>query len=219
MQFFHENSPINRFLSRVFELALLNVLTLLCSIPILTAGAALTAMHYVLFHMVQGDEAHLIRSFFKSFRLNFRQATGIWAIELAVIGITLGEIRLLGLFSPDGPSHPVQWLILVPSLFFFLVFRYPLPYLSRFENSIREIILNSVSIALLHFPQTFAQAAILAGFGAFCFFILPMPFWPLLAFFGVSFPAWLCARIYTPLLSSLCPGKSAEDSREDPKTD
>ena len=203
MSIFNENSPILRFLTRAYQLALLNILTLLCSLPIVTGGAALTAMHYVLFHMVRGEDSHIVRAFFRSFRQNFRQATVLWLIELAVVWMTVTEVRLLGLFSPGGPAHPAQWLILLPALFFAFVFLYLFPYLSRFDNRVREVIVNSVYLAVRHVPKTLAQMLILAAYAALVWFVLPMPFWPVLAFVGLTLPAWLRARIYTPLLLSL----------------
>lgn len=45
--FFNSESPIMSFLGRVADLVWLNLLTLICCIPVVTAGAALTALHYV----------------------------------------------------------------------------------------------------------------------------------------------------------------------------
>ena len=44
------------------------------SIPM---GSALTGMHFVLLKMVRGDESYIIKDFWKSFKLNFRQASVI----------------------------------------------------------------------------------------------------------------------------------------------
>ena len=52
-KFFNMDGPVMRGLTRVFDLVLLNLLTVLCSIPLITIGASLAAMHSVLLKMVR----------------------------------------------------------------------------------------------------------------------------------------------------------------------
>ena len=47
MKFFNLDSPVMVFLSKVANLMILNVLTIICCIPIFTAGAAIAARYYV----------------------------------------------------------------------------------------------------------------------------------------------------------------------------
>ena len=65
---FNIDSPVMRFLGKVADLMILNLVTLLCCIPVVTIGASLTAMHYVLLKMVRNEESYIVRSFFKSFK-------------------------------------------------------------------------------------------------------------------------------------------------------
>ena len=44
---FNLDNPVMQFLSRVADIMLLNMLTLVCSLPIITAGAALSAPVFV----------------------------------------------------------------------------------------------------------------------------------------------------------------------------
>ena len=55
MKFFNLDSPVMVFLSKVANLMILNVLTIICCIPIFTAGAAITALYYVTIKMARGD--------------------------------------------------------------------------------------------------------------------------------------------------------------------
>ena len=56
MNIFEEGSPFQRFLNKMADLLILNLIALLMCLPIITAGASLTAMHYVLLKMVRGAE-------------------------------------------------------------------------------------------------------------------------------------------------------------------
>ena len=88
MSIFEEGSPFIRFLNRMADLLIINLLTLLMCVPVITAGASLTAMHYVLLKMARDEEGYIVRSYFKSFKENFLQATGMWLIFLVLFNIS-----------------------------------------------------------------------------------------------------------------------------------
>ena len=79
MKFFSYDSPIMSFLSKVADLLFLNILTLIFSIPLITIGAATTAAHYTALK-IHREEGHVWSSFWKSFKENLGQSTGIWLI-------------------------------------------------------------------------------------------------------------------------------------------
>lgn len=83
------DGPIMKFFYLVMELIVLNILWIVFSIPIITAGAATTALCRVLLDMNRKIENGIeIGDFFKYFKSNFRQATSIWICYI-VIGIAL----------------------------------------------------------------------------------------------------------------------------------
>ena len=63
--FFNMDSPIMRFLSRVCDLIILNLLIIVCCIPVFTAGASITALFSVTLKMVKGEESYIVRGFFQ----------------------------------------------------------------------------------------------------------------------------------------------------------
>ena len=68
MRIFDLDSPLMRVLTKMADLMLLNLLALICCIPIITVGASLTALHYVALKIVRNEEGYIIRTFFKSFK-------------------------------------------------------------------------------------------------------------------------------------------------------
>ena len=68
---FNLDSPFVQFMSRVADLMWLNILFLLCCIPIFTVGASTTAMYYVTLKMVRNEDSYITKSFIKSFKQNF----------------------------------------------------------------------------------------------------------------------------------------------------
>ena len=86
---FDMDNPLWRFLGKLADLMILNILFLLCSIPIFTIGASLTGVYYVCLKIKEQEEGYIVRNFFKSFKQNFVQSTIIWLIMLA-LGLLLG---------------------------------------------------------------------------------------------------------------------------------
>ena len=93
-RFFNMDSPLFSFLNRVADLIILNLLTLVCCIPIFTVGAAMTGLNYVCLKMVRNEEGYIVRGFFKSFKQNFKQATIIWLIILLAIIVLAGDFYI-----------------------------------------------------------------------------------------------------------------------------
>ena len=71
-RFFNMDNKFFTFMGRIADLCILNIICLVCCIPIVTAGASITAMYYVTLKMVRNEEAYIVRSFFKSFKDNFK---------------------------------------------------------------------------------------------------------------------------------------------------
>lgn len=86
---FRWDSPLMRLMMLITNLVCLNVLWLLCCLPVITAGAATTAMYYVVFQYITKQDDSVLRPFFKAFKENFKTLTPIWILHL-LIGAALG---------------------------------------------------------------------------------------------------------------------------------
>ena len=63
--FFDYDGTLNRILTKVMYVVALNLLFLLCSVPLFTIGAASTAMYTVLMRYLREDEPDIIRAMLK----------------------------------------------------------------------------------------------------------------------------------------------------------
>ena len=73
-----EDNVIIRVTTMISYLVWINILTIICCLPIVTAGAALTAMHDELQLISRKEEGYITRRFFTTFRSNLKQATLLW---------------------------------------------------------------------------------------------------------------------------------------------
>ena len=102
---FNMDNKFFTVMGRVADLIMLNVVFLICCLPIVTIGASLTALHYVTLKMARNEESYIIRSFFKSFKQNFKQATVINLIMLAVPVSAVHPAEDGYLLFSDRPSY------------------------------------------------------------------------------------------------------------------
>ena len=131
---FNLDNPFMQFLSRVADLMLLNVMLILLSLPVFTAGAALAALHRVCQNMVFETDSGVFRPFLRAFRDNFRQATLVWLAELVVTVLNTGVLyldsKLMGYWFPGFISGMLT-LRLVVCVVKAVVFALVLPSLAQ----------------------------------------------------------------------------------------
>lgn len=206
-RFFDMDSPVMRFLSKVADLLILNIITALCCIPIITIGASMTALHYVLLKMVRNEEGYIVRSFFKSFKENFKQATIIWAIILAFILVFVGDLFIMNYAAIAFPTV-LKMILLALAFFVFIVCIYVFPVLSRFDNSIRNTWKNALFMSVLSLPKTILMVIIYAVPIVLIFFV-PMAI-PFVLMFGIAAPAYFCAMLYSGTFKRFEPEEEQE---------
>lgn len=157
--FFNYDNPIWRFVGRLGDMIVLNILWLVCSIPIVTIGASTTALYYCTLKYVRNEDYGDFRMFFRSFRQNFTQATLLWVLML-LIGLTLGfDFYFFGTMMTGAASvkFVFQAIILALMLVWLFVFLYIWPILSRFENTTKNTILNAILMSIRHLGSTISM--------------------------------------------------------------
>ena len=200
MNIFEEGSPFQRFLNKMADLLILNLIALLMCLPIITAGASLTAMHYVLLKMVRGEEGYIVKSFFRSFKREFRQATVLWILYMALAALMASNLIMI---LQGGGVYPL-WLpssILVVAVLELMFMIYTFAMLSRFDNSIYQTLINAVTLTFSELPRSLEMAVVtLVPFIAFFRASILLP---LLVLFGLSVPGYACAIVYDPIFKKI----------------
>lgn len=199
---FDIDSPFIQFLNRVADLMILNFLVMICCLPVFTIGATYTAMHYVLLKMVRKEEGYLLRGFFKSFKQNFKQATLIW-LGMLVLIVFFGVDFWIFRYSEMEFSKIFMIIFLALALVFVFTAVYVFPVLARFDNSIKNILKNSVSLAILNPPKTIVMTvAYVLPLGLMYYFDYA---WMFAFLFGLSLPAYASAFVYSGIFKKFEP--------------
>lgn len=159
---FNMDNPIFRTLGKLADLMILNIVFLICCIPVITIGPALTGMSYVTLKMAECEEGYIAKSFFKSFRQNFKQGTIIGLIML-VIGLILGIDFLI---LKEATGSMVTYLrigIAIAAFFYLMIMLYLFAVLARFYNPIKTTIKNAFIMSIADFPRTLVMILITVG--------------------------------------------------------
>ena len=158
-RFFNPDNPIMEFIAKIFDLILLNLIFIFSCVPIITIGASTSALSYVTLKMVRNEEAYIVRSFFKSFKDNFKQATIINLIMIAVGAVLYLDLNVAK-NMPGSAGQIFHVIFMAFVIIYYVLFLYVYPILARFYNTIRNTIKNALFMAIRHLPYTVVMVLI-----------------------------------------------------------
>ena len=210
-------NPQNSFwqtVDHLSDLLILSLLWLLCSLPMVTAGAATTALYDTAAHCLRGGEPMPWRRFFHTFRRELPCAaivTVVWGALLLVLGSALQMMA-----AAAGAGTALAWAVL---LFCLVLMLLPLgaacwmfPLLSRFAFHPVELMLTALRLAVGYLPRTIALLVI-AGVSVLLVRVLLIPIVILPAI-----AAWLFTLLLEPVFQRYQPPAdpdSKADSQEE----
>ncbi len=212
-------SPDNRvmiFITKIVYSVYLNILWFICCIPIVTAGASTTALFYVTLKMAKNEEGSITVQFFRAFRQNFKYATKVWLIMLAV-GVVLGidGYVLYHMRFENALWTVVTAVFLVAVAAYLIIAMYIFPLMARFDNTVRRTFLNSIILGMRFLYCTALMALIY-----FVMAVIVINIFTPAIVFGEGLCAFFCSYLLTRILEMLAP-KNEEDeaSEENPDTE
>lgn len=200
MKLFDLDSKFMHYANKVADLMILNLLTLVCCIPIITAGASITAMHRVLLAIYRDEEGYIMKTFFKSFKENFKQSTILWLIYLLLFGVLFADFMLItkgGVVVHKFVKYALMFVAVIALISYTWVFILQ----SRYENTIKNTIKNSFIIAIgqIFYSIMMILMTILP--------ILLLMWWdnavPFVLVFGFTVPGLLQAMLYSRVFDKM----------------
>lgn len=202
---FSLENPLIQFLARVGDLILVNFFFLICCIPIVTIGPALTGLHKMTQDIVAEEEKGVIVTFFRTFKENFKQATLGWlAVLLFVIGLTC-YFFLVWLFLDGTLATVLYWVLGFLIVMVATIASYLFPLMVRYENTLKEHVFNAGILAVIKLPRTIA-IVFLNMLPLLIFVISPETFLQTLVFWlfiGFGFTSYLTSTLLAPVFREL----------------
>lgn len=213
MKIFNLDSPFMQFLTMIGNLMIVNILTILLCLPIITAGDAITAMYFVTIKMARGDDPYIVKAYFKSFKENFRQATILWVLMLIVAFVLAADCRIVFTGMEGNFATAMKIILIVIIAFALMTCLYIFPVLSRFENSIKHTIKNAFLMSILNLPRS--VLIVLIHLLPVLLVLVSTGSLPILFLLGMSVVAYLCSTQYVKIFKKYEPEGDAEENGDE----
>ncbi len=198
--YFSLDSRLMRALNKIADLIWINILTLLCCIPIITIGASLTSMHTVVLKLYRKEEGYITRGFFAAFKKNFRQATLIWLIYLAAI-LLLGIDIWIFYTDTLEVNDVLKGVVFIGVLVCLISLCWAFILQSRYINPIGVTMRNTLIVGVTHAPMTLLITVTgLVTLPLLLFIGIGVPVFILI---GVAGPAYLQCQVYSRVFDEI----------------
>lgn len=148
---FNLDSPVMQFLTGLADLMILNLLYLIFCIPIVTIGAATTALYRVMLNHEKDETANPARQFWRAFRANLKPAITLFLIMLIPMACIIYYVVFIVAAAYSG-SKALLIICCVAVLLIMMLWSFLWPMQAQFENSIGNTIKNAMLLSIGHFP-------------------------------------------------------------------
>lgn len=204
---FNLDSGVMGALSKLADVAIVSILWIVFSLPVVTIGASTTALYYTSVKVIRRGRNYVWRSFWQSFKDNFKDATIMWVFILVFSGL-LGfnvwlTMQMTGTFGAilRGVYLLMAVLLLIAGIYIF-------PVLSRFSMNKRSVIKMAFLLSIKHLPFTIIMAVIVVGMSVLSFLI------PILVFISPAVTALLCSLLMERILKLYIQSSGDESTDE-----
>lgn len=179
-KFFSNENWVWTPLNLIADVFILSGLWFVCSVPVITMGAATAALYDCAARCVRGGEDKMLSRFFRTFKRELvggALALGLWAL------IVTGAYTLVKTFGNSVAVNETTTVLTAALLLIVVavvgIACWVLPLLSRFAFSFGQLNATAVKLALSQMPRTLLLGLSTVICGYFCIqFWLPFFFLP-----------------------------------------
>jgi len=208
-KFFSIDNKLFLFLEKIADLLILNILWIICCLPIITIGASTTAMYYMTLKMVRNEETYIVKGFLSSFKLNFIQATKIWGFSLIFLCVLGFDIFFF--YRGEGVLfRSVSIMLLILGLAFLFMLIYVFPLLAKFDNSTVATIKNAFLLAISQIPYSMLIIILIMLPYVIVYYVPYLAIFLIL--FGGSGTALVTAYIFNSIFDKLIPSGTGDSN-------
>lgn len=161
-RFFNSENWLWQGFGRIADYFILSILWLVCSIPVITVGAASIALYDTVAHCFRFGEGNMFQRFFSTFRRELGRGivlTILWALIGWLLNVGYQVLTQLG---ADNQVWNVLSIVYFVSLFLPLgVGCWAIALQSRFTNTLGQLHKNAFALTLAYLPRTVIIVALL----------------------------------------------------------
>lgn len=152
---FDYDSPVVRFLNKGADLLILNLLFLISCVPVVTIGAAITAMYSVNLHSVRYGDGYVFQNYTKSFMRCFKQATLAWLIMLVGWVLIYIDVQFWSAAEAGMLTKVMIAVSYAIAAGLFALQNWLFPVIAKMEDTLKAQFANAAKMAVGYFiPYT-----------------------------------------------------------------
>lgn len=194
------DSPIVGFLSRIFDFIILNLLWIICSLPIITVGASTSALYYCMMKIIRETESGIVKMFFRAFKENLKQGCSLAIIFMATGAFLVFDLYMCMTLQTDIGSF-VALVLCIMLIIWMVLISFAFPLLAQFENTTKNIIKNAVGMSMVDLKKTiiivlFNIIPIILLLEFPYYFMYTLPLWSTV---GISLIAFVNAKMFVKI--------------------
>ena len=192
------DSKIYRLLNKIIQSIELSLYVVLCCLPVITAGAAVSSMHSVLLKIYRDEEKYIAGDFFRAMKGNLKNGTVLWLMYWLLLGALAGVWTLAVRFAPDQEVYILFGLLLI-AVVGMLWLDWALILQSRYVYTIPQC-LKYALLAWMKYPgSTFVYLISIVIPVLFCFSLETL----ILAVFSVGLSHMISTTLYSRVFDQM----------------
>lgn len=182
------DSPLGCWMAFLLDALLISVAWAVFCIPVITIGAATSAVHRVAQNWVRDRSNCDLQHYFKAFKENLKDGTAVWLILLVPLAVIFFNAYAVWIALVKADAV-IRWLTLLPFAVWMAAAVYAFALQATFENKPIRTVLNALRIAASHLLTTLFLILLFAA-AIFCTLVFPygaVLYVPFCIFFSARF--------------------------------
>ena len=151
---FRYDSKFWEILEEITDIVILNFLFIICSIPIITIGASSSALYTVSLKKTNEENISVFKEFMRSFKSNFKISTLAWIFTIILASMLFLDFYISNLISIKFIGLGLKFISTLVSILLIFNITYLFPMISKFDNKLKNTIINSTIISIQYLPYT-----------------------------------------------------------------
>ena len=151
---FRYDSKFWEILEEISDIVILNFLFIIFSIPIITIGASSSALYTVSLKKTNEENISVFKEFMRSFKSNFKISTLAWIFTIILASMLFLDFYISNLISIKFIGVGLKFISTLVSILLIFNITYLFPMISKFDNTLKNTIINSTIISIQYLPYT-----------------------------------------------------------------
>jgi uncharacterized membrane protein YesL len=217
---FAADSALMRVLGKIADVIVLNLVFVATSLPIVTLGASLTALHHTAMRIVRGRADSITADYLRAFRANLRPGSLLLLALVGLAAVLTGWYVVVMAFVVSPTLQLILlavWFVMALQLATTSLFAFP--YLATFDDPTKRVLRNACLMSWRH-PLATLMVAVITGLP-----VVITIFYPKMTGYGLAWVAFgfaaiavVAGMLLTRVFDQYIPASPAADTAENGTT-